>query len=58
MNTGPVSNINRFESNIFSTRQGKFGSNPFLQLLIAQMQSQTPLEPVDNASFMEQVVKR
>lgn len=29
--------------------------NPFLTLLIEQLRHQTPLEPVDNASFMEQV---
>lgn len=31
------------------------GDNPFLTLLIEQLRHQTPLEPVDNASFMEQV---
>ena len=54
METGPISNISG-SANIFSTRRGDFGGNPFLQLLIAQMRSQTPLEPVDNASFMTQM---
>jgi flagellar basal-body rod modification protein FlgD len=31
------------------------GDNTFLQLLTAQLQNQTPLEPVDNASFMQQM---
>jgi len=54
MNTGAITESS---SNIFKTgtQSGKFGDNPFLQLLITQMQSQTPLDPVDNASFMTQM---
>ncbi len=37
------------------TKNGKFGDNPFLQLLVTQLQAQTPLEPVDNNSFMSQL---
>ena len=40
---------------VLSTRGAQFGENPFLQLLVAQMRSQTPMEPVDNAAFMEQL---
>ena len=42
-------------SSILSTQGGSFGDNPFLQLLITEMRTQTPLEPVDNAAFMEQM---
>ncbi len=55
MNTGSVSEAGG--ANIFSTanNKAKFGDNPFLQLLIKQMQTQTPLDPVDNDSFMTQM---
>lgn len=57
MNTDSISGLGGAgnTNTVLSTRGAEFGDNPFLQLLIAQMRSQTPLEPVDNASFMEQV---
>ena len=42
-------------SSVLSTKQAAFGDNPFLSLLVTQMRSQTPLDPVDNNSFMQQV---
>ena len=42
-------------SAVLSTNSSSFGDNAFLQLLIAQLRNQTPLEPVDNGSFMQQV---
>ncbi|MBK8979968.1 MAG: flagellar hook capping protein [Planctomycetes bacterium] len=42
-------------SGVLSTTGASFGDNPFLELLVAQLRSQTPLEPVDNASFVEQL---
>ena len=42
-------------NNVVSSQGGTFEDNPFLTLLIAQLRNQTPLEPVDNASFMQQV---
>ena len=42
-------------STVLSTSGGKFGDNAFLQLLITQLRNQTPLEPVDNGNFMQQV---
>ena len=42
-------------NNVLSSTGGSFEGNPFLTLLIAQLRNQTPLEPVDNASFMQQV---
>lgn len=38
-----------------ATRSAKFGDNPFLTLLVTQMKQQTPLDPVDNGSFMQQL---
>jgi flagellar basal-body rod modification protein FlgD len=40
---------------VLSRNDAKFGDNPFLSLLIEQMRSQTPLEPVDNGAFMQQL---
>ncbi|MHC4512501.1 MAG: flagellar hook capping FlgD N-terminal domain-containing protein [Planctomycetota bacterium] len=42
-------------TSVLSAQGGSFGDNPFLQLLITEMRNQTPLEPVDNANFMQQV---
>jgi flagellar basal-body rod modification protein FlgD len=42
-------------TSVLSAQGGSFGNNPFLQLLITQMRNQTPLEPVDNANFMQQI---
>jgi len=40
---------------VLSGQGASFGDNPFLQLLITEMRNQSPLEPVDNASFMQQI---
>ena len=40
---------------VLQTNQASYGDNPFLKLLTSQLQNQTPLEPVDNASFMNQM---
>ena len=42
-------------NSIISTQEAEFGENPFLNLLITQLRNQTPLEPVDNESFMNQM---
>jgi flagellar basal-body rod modification protein FlgD len=42
-------------SSVLSAQGGSFGDNPFLQLLITELRSQTPLEPVDNSNFMQQI---
>lgn len=40
---------------VLSTANANFGDNQFLQLLTAQLQNQTPLSPVDDQSFMNQM---
>ncbi len=40
---------------VLATTRASYGDNPFLKLLTTQLQNQTPLEPVDNASFMNQM---
>ena len=42
-------------TSVLSTSKATYGDNPFLQLLTAQLQNQSPLEPVDNESFMNQM---
>ena len=55
METTPIIDNGTATGGVVSSAGGSFGSNPFLTLLIEQLRNQTPLEPVDNASFMEQV---
>jgi flagellar basal-body rod modification protein FlgD len=43
------------QNSVLSSKGGKFGENPFLLLLTEQLKNQTPLEPVDNESFMNQM---
>ncbi|MBM4061290.1 MAG: hypothetical protein FJ265_09395 [Planctomycetes bacterium] len=40
---------------VLSTSRASYGDNPFLRLLTEQLKNQTPLEPVDNESFMNQM---
>ncbi len=42
-------------SSVVSSDGGKFGDNVFLNLLVTELSSQTPLDPVDNNSFMQQM---
>jgi flagellar basal-body rod modification protein FlgD len=43
--------------NVLSSSSARFDDNPFLALLVAEMRTQTPLEPVDNAAFMNQMAQ-
>lgn len=40
---------------VLGTRAATYGDNPFLRLLTEQLRNQTPFEPVDNESFMNQM---
>lgn len=42
-------------NNILGSRQATDDSNQFLELLTQQLRNQTPFEPVDSASFNEQL---
>ncbi len=42
-------------TSVLGTQAASYNDNTFLKLLTAQLQNQTPLEPVDNASFMNQM---
>jgi flagellar basal-body rod modification protein FlgD len=56
MTTTSITNTNTPTlSSVLSNKGGSFGDNPFLKLLTEQLKNQTPLEPVDNASFMNQM---
>ena len=53
--TSNVSPTTSSGTGVMSTSNAKFGDNPFLKLLTEQLKNQTPLEPVDNESFMNQM---
>jgi flagellar basal-body rod modification protein FlgD len=50
-----TSNPTNTGTSVLQTRKATYGDNPFLQLLTTQLQNQSPLEPVDNESFMNQM---
>jgi flagellar basal-body rod modification protein FlgD len=52
--TTPISGTDPLAT-VLSRQGGSFGDNPFLRLLTEQLRNQTPLEPVDNESFMNQM---
>lgn len=53
--TSNVSSTTSSGTGVMSTSSASFGDNPFLKLLTEQLKNQTPLEPVDNESFMNQM---
>ncbi|MCR9244283.1 MAG: hypothetical protein NXI31_04575 [bacterium] len=54
--TSSIHSFNAVGGNsVLSTQQANYGDNPFLRLLTEQLRNQTPLEPVDNESFMNQM---
>ena len=55
MTTIPSVGSNTSLGSVLSNNGGNFGDNPFLQLLTEQLRNQTPLDPVDNESFMNQM---
>ncbi len=55
MNTNAINGLNTPGNSVLSGSSASFGDNPFLNLLIAEMRTQTPLDPVDNSDFMQQM---
>lgn len=56
MSTNAISPLSSSNGNaVMGTRAATMGDNPFLTLLTTQLRNQTPLEPVDNESFMNQM---
>lgn len=55
MTTIPSVGSSTSVSSVLSNNGGNFGDNPFLKLLTEQLRNQTPLDPVDNESFMNQM---
>lgn len=54
--TSSISSLNSVGgTSVLGTSAAKAGDNPFLTLLTEQLRNQTPLEPVDNESFMNQM---
>lgn len=50
-----ISGLNTPGNSVLSSQSASFGDNPFLSLLITELKTQTPMDPVDNASFMQQM---
>ncbi len=48
---------NKGNLNLLATGKAKFTDDMFLKLLVAEMKTQSPLEPIDNKSFMEQMAQ-
>ncbi|MFO1076350.1 MAG: flagellar hook capping FlgD N-terminal domain-containing protein [Planctomycetota bacterium] len=42
-------------TSVLSSQKASYGDNPFLVLLTEQLKNQTPLEPVNNESFVNQM---
>lgn len=42
-------------SSVVSAGGGQFSENEFLRVLVTQLQNQTPLDPVDNGQFLDQM---
>jgi flagellar basal-body rod modification protein FlgD len=57
MDTGSTSNSNSVNQGVAAAASAtsKLGENQFLQLLIAQLQNQDPLNPVNNQDFISQL---
>jgi len=56
MTTSAIGNLPASNgTSVLSTNKTTFGDNPFLKLLTEQLKNQTPLEPVNNESFMNQM---
>ena len=55
MDTTSIPGLSTSGTSVISSQGGTFGDNPFLSLLVTEMRTQTPLDPVDNASFMQQM---
>jgi flagellar basal-body rod modification protein FlgD len=55
METGSINGANNQGANIFAAGKTKFSDNPFLQLLVTQLRSQSPLDPVKNNDMVMQM---
>ena len=56
MTTSAIGNVGANNgTSVLSSKNASYGDNPFLRLLTEQLRNQTPLEPVDNESFMNQM---
>lgn len=47
----------RLEGNKEAAKKGDLGKNEFLELMIAQLENQNPLEPQDNGAFISQLAE-
>ncbi|MFT6264661.1 MAG: flagellar basal-body rod modification protein FlgD [Oleiphilaceae bacterium] len=47
----------RFEPKVEASGNNELGKNQFMELMIAQMENQNPLEPQDNGAFISQLAE-
>ena len=59
MNVGSITNINaaNASSNAFTRSVNDLGKDSFLKLLIAQMQNQDPMNPIQDKDFIAQLAQ-
>jgi len=60
INTNSVSDAlsdYRFEPKVEASGNNELGKNQFMELMIAQMENQNPLEPQDNGAFISQLAE-
>ena len=56
MDIAPIAaNSSTVSNTVLGTGQAEFGENQFLDLLVAELRTQTPLDPVDNQAFTQQL---
>lgn len=54
---GDVLSDYRYEPNVKTSGDNELGKNQFMELMIAQMENQNPLEPQDNGEFISQLAE-
>ena len=57
MAVDPIGMFAQSTSQVTTTPNGQIGKNDFLQMLVAQMKYQDPLNPMDNTQMMSQMAQ-
>lgn len=54
--TDPLADY-RYENNVATPKNNDLGQNEFMELMIAQLENQSPLDPQDNGAFISQLAE-
>jgi len=57
MSVNPVDALNSNTNKLMSSKDGVLGKDDFLNLLVAQLQNQDPLNPMDSTAFTSQLAE-